>query len=194
MLFYWNVWSYYSFIYISCWNTSLFFKLFLSFFFILFLYLHPPPLFRLVCSCSLIRSFLTCHSFISLSFNHSFSILNCHSVRVAMWYRALFKRACGHPGDFHSSVNSPFRTHSSSLTQWDVISTTLLTFIQKKICTILRLIQVDSGFFYNDCHRWSVNYLHMCVGMCMNWEMSQLCVCGSLLSISQVISHPAVCK
>lgn len=41
------------------------------------------------------------------------------------------------------------------------------------------------------------HYLHMCMGVCVHEEMSQLCVSGSFLSISEVMSqriHPAVCK
>lgn len=111
----------------------------------LFLSLHVV----LISSSSLLPPFThslpVTHS-IKLFFNHSFNILACHPKRVATCYRALLERACWHAGDFHSSINSSFRIHSSSLTSLDVIAAVLSTYIQMWEENLLRDFRLTEDF------------------------------------------------
>lgn len=86
---------------------------------ILYTFILSPPLLSSVSFFYfplLILSVLTCHSLFHVafppSFNHSLNIPHCHSEgeRAATWYRALFERACGHPGD--SLSPRPSTAHS----------------------------------------------------------------------------------
>lgn len=160
----------------SNWSTSHFYA---SFFFLFSFILHsflssyPSWVFYFP---SLIYSFLSFLAFL-LSFNHSFSILHCHSEKAVMWYTALLERACGHPGDFRSSINSPFRAVTLFLNCYHKISP-LVQKKRKKTSAVWARLTVDTLHcppqYSTAGHMEHKHDLHLCVGVCMHWDISQL--------------------